>query len=161
MSLSTLLVDIKTKIFGSNKAKIIKISPVFDTDDIHDLESLENGFYKRVKERELDLYSNKINYDVEKGDLITICNEVSNDINIYKKYKIIDDCVSFMDDYVSFMDVINYFSIPTTERETSDCLPIVIDDISNPTTSQRQITIEITCDDCIDVPLHLYKPSIL
>lgn len=158
MSLSSLITEIKSKVFGSNKpTPIAKITPVFDNEYTPDLEAGEGGFYKRLKERQsaLELYSRPLNRDLEKADTSIICGEVSIDINGYEKCKIIEN-------YVSFMDVINYFSIPITERGT-DSLPYVIDDTNKKSELPRQshTAIPITDDDFIDVPLHLCSSNIL
>lgn len=158
MSLSSLITDIKSKVFGSNKpTPIAKITPLFDTENAPDLEAGEGGFYRRLEARQsaLELYSKPLNCDVEKADTSIICGEVAIDINGYEKCKIIEN-------YVSFMDVINYFSIPIAERG-NDSLPYVISDITRQSEmlSSSHTSIEIKDDDFIDVPLHLCSSNIL
>jgi hypothetical protein len=161
MSLSSLITDIKTKIFGDDKPKIAKITPIFDTEFIPaaeympDLEAGEGGaFYKRLRQREaaLELHSKPKNSDLEKGNRSIICGEVAIDFNGYEKCRIIEN-------YVSFMDVVNYFSTPITERGE---LPFIMDDIipySEPHTSSSHIAIDM--NDYTEPPLHLCSSNIL
>lgn len=160
MSLLSLISDIKTKVFGSNKpTPIAKITPIMDTEYTPDLEAGEGGFYKRIKERQaaLEFISKPLNHDVEKGDTSIICGEVSLDINGFEKCKIIEN-------YVSFMDVVSYFATPIAERGILS-LPYTMDDVVKTVSEsnrQSHTAIDIISDDdFIEVPLHLCSSNIL
>ena len=144
MSLSSLISDIKTNVFGSSsnfnkQTKLAKITPIFDTEYTPDIEEGEGDFYKRLNERQLAL-----NCDLEKADKTIICKEVSSEINVFKKYKFIETCVLFM-------DIVNNFTTQNDERDIQN-LPYTIDDVINPISeSQRHsnINIEIIDNDLI------------
>jgi hypothetical protein len=153
MSITTFIADIKEKFFGSTKPNptIAKITPIFDTEYIPDLEAGEGGaFYKRLRQREaaLEFYSKTMNCDLEKADKTIICSEVAIDVNGYEKCKIIEN-------YVSFMDILNYLSTPIPDR---DEFPFIMEDIipsSEPPVSA------IDTNDYTDLPLHLCSSNIL
>jgi hypothetical protein len=159
MSLSSLITDLKSKFFGSDKPKpLAKIAPVYDTEYMPDLEAGEGGkFNKRLQQRQLalELHSRTTNCDLEKADNTIICGEVAIDVNGYEKCKIIEN-------YVSFMDVINYFSTPITEREIND-LPFTIRDsiLSPEARASSHIAIDMPDEDFIDLPLHLCRSNIM
>jgi hypothetical protein len=154
MSVSSLISDLKTKIFGQPKQKLSKNIPKINNEYIPELEACEGGFNRRLKQRqlELELYSIPKDWDPEKCDESIICGEVIIDINGYEKCKIIEN-------YTSFMENINYFVTPISERETI-WLPFTIDD----TLDQSEYSLscsQIYSDDNIDTPLNLCVSSVL
>jgi hypothetical protein len=162
MSISSLISDIKTKIFGSDKPKLEKIHPKIDNEFIPnceympDLEAGEGGFYRRLKQRQMDLelYSKPKNWDPEKCDKSIICGEVVLDVNGYENCKIIEN-------YMSFMDVVNYFATPVDQRSSQN-LPLSMEGIILPAESRSISHIVIdTQEEYPDVPLHLCRSNIL
>jgi hypothetical protein len=157
MSITTFITDIKAKFFGSNKPKptIAKITPIFDTEYMPDLEAGEGGsFYKRLRQRDaaLELYSKTMNCDLEKADRTIICSEVAIDVNNgYEKCKIIEN-------YVSFMDILNYLSTPITERGE---FPFIMDDKIPSSEPGVSSFIDSDINDYTDLPLHLCSRNIL
>ena len=55
MSLSFLISDLKTKIFGQTKQKLSKNIPKINNEYIPGLEAGEGGFNRRLKQRQLEL----------------------------------------------------------------------------------------------------------
>jgi hypothetical protein len=156
MSITTFIADIKEKFFGSTKPKptIAKITPLFDTEYMPDLEAGEGGaFYKRLRQREaaLELYSKTMNCDLEKADRTIICSEVAIDVNGYEKCKIIEN-------YVSFMDILNYLSTPIPDR---DEFPFIMNDKIPSSEPGVSIYIDSDTNDYSDLPLHLCSSNIL
>ena len=152
MSITSLITDIKTKIFGSDKLKLAKIMPKFDDEYTPDLEAGEGGFYRRINERQMALesYPKSTNWDSEKSDSAIICGEISIDIDEYEKYRVIED-------YVPFTDFINYFSKTSPQREPLS-LPFFIEDkviCSEHELASRHTIIDMTSSDWTDVPLNL------
>jgi hypothetical protein len=162
MSIASLITDLKTKVFGADKPKIAKIMPKIDNEFmpnlefIPDLEAGEGGFYRRVKQRQMDLelYSKPKNWDPEKCDKSIVCGEVVVDVNGYERCKIIEN-------YMSFMDVLNYFATPVEQRSSQD-LPLTMEGIILPPEPRNisHIVIDMQ-DDYTDIPLHLCRSNIL
>ena len=162
MSISSLITDLKTKLFGADKPQIAKIMPKIDNEFMSnsefmpDLEAGEGGFYRRLKQRQtdLELYSKPKNWDPEKCDKSIICGEVVVDVNGYERCKIIEN-------YMSFMDVLNYLATPVEERSSQD-LPLTMEGILLPHEPRNisHIVIDMQ-DDYTDIPLHLCRSNIL
>ena len=160
MSITSLMTDIKTKIFGfdSDKPRLAKIMPKFDDEYIPDLEVGEGGFYRRIKERQMALESysksknwdKSTNWDPEKSDKAIICGEISVDIDGYEKCRVIED-------YVSFTDFINYFSKTSSQREPLT-LPFFVEEkviCSDQELAPSHITIDMTSNEFDGVSLNL------
>ena len=126
MSILSLISDIKSNIFVSNKqSPNVNNTPILNNEYIPDLESGEGVFYKRLNEPkiELDLYSKKLNFYLEK--------EEKN---------------------ISFMDIINYFRTPITKQDIP-ILPYTIDDVIV-SDSKSDSSSNIIIDDFQEIPLN-------
>ena len=145
MSLLSLISYIKTMIFGSDDKPntLTKITPVFETENISDIEEGNNKFYKRLKERQAALEI-PLNCNLEKIDESIICGNITFDVNDYEECKIIEN-------YVSFMNIINYFETPIAERDSND-IQQIIDELTL-SMSSSNTTIKIKDNDVINVSL--------
>lgn len=115
MSVTSLITDLNTNVFGVDKPKVAKIISkigdefMYNLEFIPDLEAGEGGFYRKLKQ--IELYSKPKNWDPEKCDKSIIYEELFVDVNRYDKCKIIENYKSFM------IDVINYFATPDNQKK--------------------------------------------
>jgi hypothetical protein len=161
MSIASVISDIKTKIFGANKPKLEKIYPKFDNEFIPDRESMpvrefmpdieagEWGFYRRLKQRQMDLelYSKPKNWDPEKCEKSITWGEEVVVINGYENY-------------MPFMDVVNYFVI---HNEQKSSLVGSISETISPYEERLSANIgaDIIKDESIDKTLYLCSDNIV
>lgn len=105
MSITSFILDIKTRLFGLNKPK--SLTPTLD-EYVPDLEIGEGGFYRRIithqSAYEIDYDSHyELYYDLEIGDKSIVYDDYIIDINLLEQTKNIEK-------HVSFMDIVNYFN---------------------------------------------------
>jgi len=78
MSLASLITDLTTRIFGADMPKLAKNTPknneTIPNEYILDLEAGEGEFYRRLKQKQLELYSKPKDWDLEKSDLMAMRN---------------------------------------------------------------------------------------
>lgn len=117
MSISSLLFDIKSKIFKSESNSV-------SNDYVPDLEAGEGGFYKRLKARQVAFELASTPY----GDNLEDKNsseELDINIDIYDQPKIIEN-------FTVLLDVVTYFGINLYKKNNKYKkydLPFVISDI--------------------------------
>jgi|688.fasta_scaffold543372_2 hypothetical protein len=152
MSIASLISDIKSKIFGTDKQKLEKIYPKFDNEFIPDLEAGEGGFNRRLRQRQLDLdlYSKPKNWDPEKCEKLITCEK---GVNAYENSEILEN-------YMSFIDVVNYFVIHKKQRSSSVGF---ISEIISSYEEQLSVNlgIEIIKDEPIDMQSYLCSDNVI
>lgn len=127
MSISSLLFDIKSKIFKSESNSV-------SNDYVPDLEAGEGGFYKRLKARQVAFELASTPYAHNLAD-INSSEELDINIDIYDQPKIIEN-------FAVFLDVVNYFVIKRNKKDykykTYD-LPFVISDIHESLKNENEL----------------------